>query len=310
MRKALALLLGLALAANGLWMLVDPGLWYALIPGVPETGPLNPHFVRDIGCAYLVTGIALGGLAFELGSPAAASVGAAFLTLHALVHVADDAAGHGHAGQALVELFTIFAPAALALWLALLPPLDKRRTTMLTWLIKRQLAAFERNYGYDASYVRDILAADRAAFMKFGKAASLGKYCKDVPRVAWFAAGITAVLAEDCGPCTQLGVTMAEREGVAPDVLRAIIAGDVHAMPDDVVLAYRFTKAVLAHDPSADELRAQIVQRWGERALVSLAFAITASRIYPTVKYALGHGQACRRITVDGKPVAALRQAA
>jgi hypothetical protein len=43
---------------------------------------------------------------------------------------------------------------------------------------------------------------------------------------------------------------------------------------------------------------------------VSLAFAITASRMYPTVKYALGHGQACRRITVDGKPVAALRQAA
>src|SRR5215475_15628613 len=101
MRKALALLLGLQLAANGLFMLVDPTTWYAWVPGVPETGPLNPHFVRDIGCAYLVSGIALGGVAFELGSPTAASVGAAFLTLHALVHIADDAAGRGHAGQAL-----------------------------------------------------------------------------------------------------------------------------------------------------------------------------------------------------------------
>jgi len=34
-----------------------------------------------------------------------------------------------------------------------------------------------------------------------------------------------------------------------------------------------------------------------------LAFAITAARIYPTVKYALGHGQACMRVVVDGKPV-------
>jgi hypothetical protein len=36
---------------------------------------------------------------------------------------------------------------------------------------------------------------------------------------------------------------------------------------------------------------------------VSLAFAITAARIYPTVKYALGHGKACMRVVVGGTPV-------
>jgi hypothetical protein len=45
-------------------MLLDPAGWYALAPRVPETGPLNPHFVRDIGCAYILTGFALAGLAF------------------------------------------------------------------------------------------------------------------------------------------------------------------------------------------------------------------------------------------------------
>jgi hypothetical protein len=55
---------------------------------------------------------------------------------------------------------------------------------------------------------------------------------------------------------------------------------------------------------AADELRDEIVQRWGKRALVSLAFAITASRLYPTLKYALGHGRACQRIVVAGEPVA------
>ena len=47
-----------------------------------------------------------------------------------------------------------------------------------------------------------------------------------------------------------------------------------------------------------------IVKRWGPRALVSLAFAMTAARLYPTVKYALGHGKACSRVVVGGAPVA------
>ena len=45
------------------------------------------------------------------------------------------------------------------------------------------------------------------------------------------------------------------------------------------------------------------MKRWGRLALVSLAFTITAGRIYPTVKYALGHGKACTRIVVGGTPV-------
>jgi hypothetical protein len=65
MRITVTIGLGLALAANGLLMLLDPAGWYALAPGVPETGPLNLHFVRDIGCAYILTGLALAGLAFN-----------------------------------------------------------------------------------------------------------------------------------------------------------------------------------------------------------------------------------------------------
>jgi len=37
-----AVLLGLALAANGFFMLYDPAGWYGLVPGVPDTGPLTP----------------------------------------------------------------------------------------------------------------------------------------------------------------------------------------------------------------------------------------------------------------------------
>jgi hypothetical protein len=86
-------------------------------------------------------------------------------------------------------------------------------------------------------------------------------------------------------------------------VLRAVLAEDPSAMPDDVRLAWRFTRATLDHDPSADEYRDEIIRRWGPRAVITLAFAMVASRVYPTVKYAMGHGKACTRIVVGGAPI-------
>ena len=138
----------------------------------------------------------------------------------------------------------------------------------------------------------------------FARATAIGKYRQDVPPAAWAAAAITAVRHEDCGPCTQLGVSMAERAGVDAKVLRAVLTEDVAAMPDDVALAWRFTRATLDHDPAADEYRDEIIRLWGSRAVISLAFAMVASRMYPTVKYALGHGKTCTRVVVGGTPVA------
>jgi hypothetical protein len=99
-------------------------------------------------------------------------------------------------------------------------------------------------------------------------------------------------------------VAMMERAGVDPKVLRAILTADPAKMPGEVALAWRFTRATLDHDPLADEYRAEIVRLWGPRAVISLAFAMVTSRMYPTVKYAMGHGQSCTRIVVDGSPVA------
>lgn len=118
MRRALALILGLGLAANGLLMLAAPAEWYATVPGVTDTGPFNAHFVRDIGVAYLVAGAALCWFALDLAARPAALAGAAFLALHALVHLWDAAAGREHAHQLLVDLPTVFLPPALALFLA------------------------------------------------------------------------------------------------------------------------------------------------------------------------------------------------
>jgi len=174
---------------------------------------------------------------------------------------------------------------------------------VLRWVLRRAVSVMERQLDFDARYMREIVDASPRAAWRLLNAGRLANYCRDVPIEAWFAAGLVAVRSEDCGPCTQLGTAMAERRGVRPEILRAILRDDVAAMPDDVALAWRFTKAVLAHDPAADDYRAVIHERWGPRAVVSLAFAIAAARIFPTVKYAMGHGKACTRVVVAGTPV-------
>jgi hypothetical protein len=174
---------------------------------------------------------------------------------------------------------------------------------MIRWMLRKAVRKFERDWNYDAAYMRDMIDASPQAAWLFSRVTALGQFRRDLPIEAWCAARITAVRHEDCGPCTQLAVAMAERAGVSPAVLRALLTDDPGAMPRDVALVWSFTRATLAHDGAADEYREVIVKRWGRRALVSLAFAITAGRIYPTVKYALGHGQACMRVVVGGAPV-------
>jgi hypothetical protein len=181
---------------------------------------------------------------------------------------------------------------------------------MIKWLLRRQIAAFERSFGYDASYVRDILVASPRGFIALARIQAMRRFRRDIPVDVYYAAKLVAARFEDCGPCTQLVATMAERAGVPAETLRAVLARDESVMSETVALGFHFTEATLAHDPAADPLREEIMRRWGPRALISLAFALASARVFPTIKYALGHGQACARVVVGGKPVAVLRRAA
>ena len=177
----------------------------------------------------------------------------------------------------------------------------------MKWLIKKRLAAFERAYGYDASYLRDVLDADLGAFLKLAKLQGISSYRRDVPRVVYHAARITGAMIADCGPCTQLVVGMALADGVPARTVASVLQGG--PMIEDAELGASFARAVLARDPAADELRQTIEQRWGHHAVISLAFALASSQVYPTLKYALGHGRACQRVMVEGEPIVPRRAA-
>lgn len=118
--QGLRWLLALGLAANGLLMLAVPMAWYHAVPGVIYTGPLNLHFVRDIGAAYLCAATGLAWRAAE-GSRAApaAMLGALFLLLHAGVHLFETLVGICGWRQWLQDLPGVTVPALLAAMLAL-----------------------------------------------------------------------------------------------------------------------------------------------------------------------------------------------
>src|SRR5438445_5799887 len=91
---SVALALGVASEANGLFMLGSPERWYFSVPGVTTTGPFNQHFIRDIGLIFLFVGTA-----FLLGAArpqyrvilwAAATL---WLGAHALFHFWEVAVG-------------------------------------------------------------------------------------------------------------------------------------------------------------------------------------------------------------------------
>ena len=53
---------------------------------------------------------------------------------------------------------------------------------------------------------------------------------------------------------------------------------------------------------ACDPLRDEVVRRWGQKGLVALSMALTSARMYPTLKYAMGHGKACSKVVVGGEP--------
>jgi hypothetical protein len=171
---------------------------------------------------------------------------------------------------------------------------------MLRSMLNRWLDRFERTWRYDATYMRGVIRANPASLVKFALGTRAADY-RAAPHVAIFAAGAVGVLAEDCGPCTQIGVDMALAHGLDPAIVRAVLAGDEAAMGETAALAWRFARASLARDmAAADPLREEIVRRWGEKALVAIGLTLVASRMYPTLKYALGHGKTCSRVVVAG----------
>jgi hypothetical protein len=185
----------------------------------------------------------------------------------------------------------------------------ERRNAMIKALMHWYLRRFERLWGYDASYMHDLVDASPAGVRKFAFLQPMAQHREDVSRDAWHAAHLAGALSEDCGPCTQLCVDMATRDGMDPEKLAALVRGDIDAAGADAAFGFRYGMAVATNADTVLSLVDQARTRYGERGVVSLAFSVTTARMFPTLKRALGHGATCTKVVVADRAIAVKRDA-
>ena len=114
----IAILMGLAALANGVFMTVDPEPWYWLVPGVPDRGPFNQHFVRDIGINYMLIGVAfIYGAMYAKHRMLLWLVPTAWLVCHAIFHVWEVIVGICGPESLIEDFAGVTLPALLALGL-------------------------------------------------------------------------------------------------------------------------------------------------------------------------------------------------
>jgi len=168
---------------------------------------------------------------------------------------------------------------------------------MLRFLVRRVVAAMRKRYDYDGSYLDEVAAVSSGGALRLMLLPLLSQYRGSAPIDLAAGAAVASTREGDCGPCLQLAVDMALEEGASPDDLRRALAGDT-AGAGDVGLGYRFARAAIEDGAELADLRSEVITRHGEGAVVALSLAAATGRTWPVIKRGLGHGQACRLVTV------------
>src|SRR5690242_1295273 len=96
---------------------------------------------------------------------------------------------------------------------------------MVKRFVHRYIRKMEARYGYDATYMHELVDTSFAGFRRFMKIQSAGNWRGGAPSNAWWAAGLAGALIEDCGPCVQIGTDMAVEAGMNGEIIKALLSG-------------------------------------------------------------------------------------
>jgi hypothetical protein len=173
---------------------------------------------------------------------------------------------------------------------------------MIGYLLHKYVAAFERKYDYDATYLHELADISPRDFYRFGKAQTTLQSKHHAPRDALQAAAIGGALVEDCGPCVQIASDRAIEAGMSGDTIKALLSGQLTSA--DAQLGFDYARALLNASDNLDGLREAVEARWSRRGLIALTFMAIAARNFPVIKRALGHAKSCQRVRVGGADIA------
>jgi hypothetical protein len=119
-------ILGAISTSNGLWMIISASSWFTNMPvGAKDTGPLNPHFVHDVGLVYLLTGLGAFWCGYKLYKCLEVHIGITlFMGGHTLIHFVEILLGNLPKNHWLIDFPLVTFPAIILI--VLIPTMLKR----------------------------------------------------------------------------------------------------------------------------------------------------------------------------------------
>ena len=166
---------------------------------------------------------------------------------------------------------------------------------MIDTLIDWQIGKAEKELGVAAPEMRFVARVSRRALRAFGSVRSWAHFREAVPAQVLYIAKIAAYRQEDCGSCMQITVNLCKKEGVPSRLIHAALERNLDELGPELRLVYIFAERQ-ANRQDDPEGRAAIREKYGDKGLIDLAFAIVGSRTFPTFKRVLGYATSCHEV--------------
>ena len=162
---------------------------------------------------------------------------------------------------------------------------------------QQSINTFGETYQYDVTYMHKLYDVSPQGYRLFENVLPMAAYHHKLPTDAYYVAKIETIRDEDCGPCLQLSIDMAQEAGISADLLRVALDPDT-PMDEPLEDIRQFTRAVVRNKPQDKAVAKRVRKRYGEEGLAELALCIASCRIFPTIKRAMGYDKSCSLVKV------------
>ncbi|WDE07197.1 hypothetical protein SG34_010040 [Thalassomonas viridans] len=151
---------------------------------------------------------------------------------------------------------------------------------------------FESHYQYDSGYMRELLASSPQAYQHFADFLPMAHFRELLTPEDYWIAKIAVMQVADCGACLQLNIRMAQEQGVAGDLILALLNAGDSLTPGQRELRDYARQLVM---PAGVEpaLMQTMQARYSRGQLLEFGLCAASAMVFPTIKRAIAEIQSC-----------------
>ena len=160
------------------------------------------------------------------------------------------------------------------------------------------LRDFGSEYEYNTDYMEALLEMSPEAYASFEAAMEMGESRKYLSLEAHHVAKISALMGDNCGACTQLGLRLAVEAGVSREILHHLMS-EPELLPDLLRLIYEHANEVIQGNNANLKRVAQLREALGDKGFAELSINIIGVGIYPALRRSVGAETVCPAPSLD-----------